>query len=117
MLKARVTIKEVMQSYNKVFQACYCELQNILTSSPRYYNDGIYGWNCDIYVNDELDIAIITGYRNLSGDIIPKNLVKKYNNFYDLDYNDYKDGYLSYTELHDLKVWREKMFWEDLSQY
>ncbi len=45
---------------------------------PMYYNSGVYGWNCDIYCDFKNDIAITTGYRNMTGRIIPHELIEKY---------------------------------------
>lgn len=47
-------------------------------TEPTYYNSGIYGWNCDIYCDYKRDIAITTGYRNMTGKRIPSELIEKY---------------------------------------
>ena len=41
-------------------------------------NSGVYGWNCDIYVDNARDIAITTGYRNMRGQRIPDEIIRKY---------------------------------------
>lgn len=62
-----------------VFRAPYCSAQMLLsTSDAYYYNKGVYGWNCDMYLLSTADhhagkpaIWICTGYRNLTGKKIP----------------------------------------------
>ena len=78
-MKQATTIKAIRNNYRKVFRAGYCELQYIMYSAePQYYNHGVYGWNCDIYVDYMRDIAITTGYRNMAGRDIPLDIVAKY---------------------------------------
>ena len=55
-------------------------VNHLCVSTPTYYNAGIYGWNCDIYVDAVRDIAITTGYRNMAGISIPAELIKKHSN-------------------------------------
>lgn len=84
-------IKIAMNSLNvfkKVFRAGYCDLQDIYKyDDPQYYNCGVYGWNCDIYVDYKRDIAITTGYRNMRGERIPGDLIKKYSEIAKTIYN------------------------------
>lgn len=62
-----------------VFRCGYCDLQHILEhDSYQFYNAGVYGWNCDIFVDFARDVAITTGYRNTRGQRIPEELVRKY---------------------------------------
>ena len=78
-MKKHTTIKFVKGYFNKVFYCGYCDLQDIFKyEEPQYYNAGVYGWNCDIYTDYARDIAIITGYRNMTGKRIPDELIKKY---------------------------------------
>ena len=78
-MKHETTIKAIRKDYSKVFCAGYCDLQDIMyTIEPQFYNKGVYGWNCDVYVNYSLDIAITTGYRNMAGKMIPSEIIKKY---------------------------------------
>ena len=79
-MKKSISMK-IYQFYKHVFKTDYCNLSNIcIRIEPDYYNSGIYGWNCDIYVNNKYDIMICTGYRNMRGKDIPTNILKKYDN-------------------------------------
>ena len=79
MTKIKTDMKRINNGFRKVFRAGYCDLQYIFRcEEPKYYNCGVYGWNCDIYVDYSRDIAITTGYRNMRGKQIPADLIKKY---------------------------------------
>jgi hypothetical protein len=79
MSKIKVTRKHVNALFRNVYQAGYCELQDILSrSDATYYNCGVYGWNWDGFTNYEFDACITTGYRNMTGKRVPAELVKKY---------------------------------------
>ena len=79
MTKIKTDMKTINNGFKKVFRAGYCDLQYIYEyEEPQYYNCGVYGWNCDIYVDYKRDIAITTGYRNMRGASIPHELIKKY---------------------------------------
>lgn len=90
MIKA--TRKYIKKLYGKVFQCGYCDLQDIMRGiSPTYYNCGVYGWNFDCYTNG--DIAITTGYRNMTGKRIPREIIDKYSKIADEIYEYYRlDG-------------------------
>lgn len=78
-MKEKTTMKAIRNNWSKVFYAGYCDLQYIFKSvEPRYYNCGVYGWNCDVYVDYKNDIAITTGYRNMTGRRIPDELIEEY---------------------------------------
>ena len=78
-MKKHTTIKSIRNNWNNVFCCGYCDLQYIFKyEEPTYYNAGVYGWNCDIYCDYARDIAITTGYRNMTGKMIPHELIKKY---------------------------------------
>lgn len=78
-MKTKTTIKFIKNNYNKVFYCGYSDLYYIFRyEEPQYYNAGVYGWNCDIYCDYKRDIAITTGYRNMTGKRIPDELIKKY---------------------------------------
>ncbi len=80
-MKQHTTIKNIRKMWNKKFQCGYCDLQYIMRGTePNYYNSGIYGWNCDVYCDFLRDIAITTGYRNMTGRMIPEELIEKYSN-------------------------------------
>lgn len=69
----------VHSNYKYVFKTGYYGLSTICKHiEPQYYNSGIYGWNCDIYVSG--DIMICTGYRNMRGITVPSNIIEKYTN-------------------------------------
>lgn len=79
MTKIKTDMKSLNNGFRKVFRAGYCDLQYIYKyNDPQFYNCGVYGWNCDIYVDYKRDIAITTGYRNMRGASIPYDLIKKY---------------------------------------
>ena len=78
-MKIQTTMKYIQYLYKKVFRCGYCDLQYIFRyEDPVYYNCGVYGWNCDVYVDNKRDIAITTGYRNMRGKSIPAELLEKY---------------------------------------
>ena len=73
------TSMKYFNNFEKVFRVGYCDLQDIYKySEPQFYNSDVYGWNCDIYVDYARDIAITTGYRNMTGKRIPDELIEKY---------------------------------------
>lgn len=79
MSKIRTSIKYIRNVWRKTYYCEYCDLQYIMTGTePTYYNSGIYGWNCDIYCDYKRDIAITTGFRNMTGKRIPSELIEKY---------------------------------------
>lgn len=80
-MKTHTSIKAIKNGYHKVFQTGYCELQYIFKyTEPQFYNAGVYGWNCNVYVDYSRDIAITTGYRNMTGRLIPLEIIEKYSN-------------------------------------
>ena len=84
MMKIKTDMKTIKNGYRKVFRCGYCELQSIYRcKEAAFYNCGVYGWNCDIYVDRKRDIAITTGYRNMRGRNIPHELIKKYSDIAD----------------------------------
>jgi len=108
MSKVRVSIKEVKNSFRKVFCCGYCDLQYIFITSPHMYNCGVYGWNCDVYCNYQYDIAITTGYRNMTGERIPSELLEKYNKLASMI--SYKDN-----DYMDKRYTLENDFWKELN--
>lgn len=102
MTKTKTTMKAIRNNWRKVFCCDYCDLQYIMNGKePTYYNAGVYGWNCDIYTDFSRDIAITTGYRNMTGKMIPEEIIEKYskvakNIMADMrmaDYNDIKKAF------------------------
>jgi hypothetical protein len=76
-MKARVTAKQVRESYANIIQIGYCAAWYLLGRNPHYYTAGIYGWNADVFHIDQ-STAIVTGYRPF-GNIRPSyELVRKY---------------------------------------
>lgn len=81
MSKQHTTIKYIKKVWRNVYRCGYCDLQYIMRyEEPMYYNSGVYGWNCDVYCDFARDIAITTGYRNMTGKQIPSELIEKYSN-------------------------------------
>ncbi len=70
---------KICEQFKKVWRCGYCDLQYIFShDDERFYNCGVYGWNCDLipdYANDQI---ITTGYRNMRGARIPSELIEKY---------------------------------------
>ena len=65
--------------YSYVYTREYIFLQHIFyNDAPVYYNFGVYGWNFDAYIDYSTDTAITTGYRNMIGERIPDELIRKY---------------------------------------
>ncbi len=78
MSKIKTSMK-ITKRFNNVFRCGYCDLQDIYKwDNPTYYNAGIYGWNCDLYVDVKTDTIITTGYRNTRGRTIPRAIIEKY---------------------------------------
>lgn len=63
--KIKTTRAQIKKCFLKVFCCGYCELSDIVTKSPMFYNSGLYGWNYDVYVFG--NIAVTTGYRGMFG--------------------------------------------------
>lgn len=79
-MKFKTTAKEIRDNYYTVIGIGYCEAQNLLKcSEPIAYSAGVYGWNCDYYIID--NVVICTGYRG----IINKNNHSNYNIVRDYD--------------------------------
>lgn len=78
-MKNKTTMKHITNNYKRVWRCGYCDLQYIMDrDDPTFYNAGIYGWNCDIYIDLKTDTAITTGYRNMRGERIPDEIITKY---------------------------------------
>lgn len=79
MSKIHTTRKYINAVWKHVYYCGYCDLQYIFRYEYAvYYNSGIYGWNFDVYCDYSRNIAITTGYRNMTGKKIPHELVEKY---------------------------------------
>lgn len=85
--------KEVLNNY-ECYRVGYCELQYLLYYAKAIgYTSGVYGWNADIYLFDNL--AIVTGYRPF-GQQINSELVKKYEEKARKIVHNYDVSYVSY---------------------
>ena len=91
-MKKKITKKEINNRYNTIIKLGYCEAHYLLSfKKPSYYTAGVYGWNADVYIID--NVAIVTGYSPF-GNIKPDyDTVKNYENQaagincdYDLNY-------------------------------
>jgi hypothetical protein len=68
MSKIKITGKEIKNRFNKILSTGYCNMYYLLRGhDPTYYNYGVYGWNYDVYIIN--DIAIVTGYRTFKGNM------------------------------------------------
>ena len=112
MAKIKTTNKYIKTVWKNVYRCGYCDLQYIMRGTePTYYNAGIYGWNCDIYCDYKRDIAITTGYRNMTGKRIPDELIEKYTTeAKKILENMWNKPYEEYTK--ELEENREKFFEE-----
>ena len=112
-MKVETSIKMIRNNYNKVFRAGYCDLWHIMyTTEPQFYNHGIYGWNCDIYIDYKRDIAITTGYRNMAGKSIPSELIVKYTEIAkEIIENQFK---IPYDEVRKTLDENRENFWNEL---
>lgn len=70
---------KITKRYSKVWRCGYCDLQKIFSRDDyQFYNAGVYGWNNDIFCDPINDQILTTGYRNMRGERIPTELIKKY---------------------------------------
>lgn len=79
-MKFKITRKQIKENYRAI-NVPYCELQHLLHyRSPVAYNDGIYGWNYDVYNLSDFgtNICICTGYRNYPGIPVTREIYCKY---------------------------------------
>lgn len=78
-MKIKTSMK-ICNNFENVYSAGCCDLQYIFRGfEPQYYNCGVHGWNCDLYIDWKTDTIITTGYRNMRGKMIPQELIEKYN--------------------------------------
>lgn len=115
MAKIKTTNKYIKTVWNNVFRCGYCDLQYIMKGEePVYYNCGVYGWNYDVYCDYKRNIAITTGYRNMTGRPMPEGLIEKYSNIAKEICKDYWNK--PYDELRaELEQNRENFFEELLN--
>ena len=93
MLKAKVTKKDILESYYNVISIGYCNAQYLLQGlEPQFYTCGIYGWNADIYQID-YSTVIVTGYRPFSNLERDYDLLKKYEERAEKVWGDYSLDY------------------------
>lgn len=61
-MKRKITRKELKKYYPVQIKVGYSYLQTMLVyKEPDYFISSVYGWDCDVYIIDE--VAIVTGYR------------------------------------------------------
>ena len=66
MRKFKMTRRDVHTMFSKVVYTDYCGAAHLSWfKNPIGYNYGTYGWNWDCY--DLGGVAVVTGYRNLTG--------------------------------------------------
>ena len=112
-MKTKVAMKSIRNSYNNIFCAGYCELEDIMRwREATHYNCGVYGWNCDIYTNYKRDIAITTGYRNMAGTKIPHELIEKFSKIARNIMNEYTGT--NYEEVRDALDRNRENFYDEL---
>lgn len=82
MSKVKATQKSIKEAYSNILVIPYCDLQHLLRYEEAfYYTAGIYGWNADVYIYE--DVAICTGYRPFGTYCPSRSLVAKYNKMAD----------------------------------
>lgn len=65
-MKNRITRKQIYERFSTVIYATIADSQNLVSMlSPIGYNDGIYGWNYDVYANG--NVAFCVGHRGMPG--------------------------------------------------
>ena len=83
-MKTKIAMTTLKKIGYRFMSAGYCDLYKIVNGSridPQYYNCGVYGWNCDIYTEWTQRagaVAISTGYRNMRGPMIPREVIEEY---------------------------------------
>ena len=99
------TSMRICNSFQHVYRVGYCDLQHIAPNTmiePQFYNCGVYGWNCDLYADYETDTLITTGYRNMRGASIPREILHKYekraSQINAKKFNDYSEKRRAYYE-------------------
>ena len=79
MSKIKITRKEIKGRFNKILSVNAWSMQSLLKyQEPFAYSAGIYGWDCDYYMVN--DLLICTGYRPITGKgiSIDYDLLQKY---------------------------------------
>lgn len=101
MEKIKVSCKDLKSRFSNIIVAGYCDLQDLLSlESATFYNSGIYGWNFDGYIVDN-ETIIITGYRNLNGNLRNYEITRKYNERAREERHKYYENKESYEEMKD----------------
>jgi hypothetical protein len=111
-MKAKTSMKNITNRF-ETYSCGYCDLQYIMRmTEPQYYNCGVYGWNCDIYVNYGRGMAITTGYRNMRGKMIPHEIIDKYSKIAE---EISKDWSKPYEETFEALEQNRENFWEEVA--
>ena len=112
-MKKKTSMNHITNTYNSVYCCGYCDLQYIMRmTEPQYYNCGVYGWNCDIYTDISRGMAITTGYRNMRGKMIPKEIIDKYSKIAE---EISKDWSKPYDETFEALEQNRENFWEEVA--
>lgn len=118
MIRQYLSMRELKKQCPKVFNAGYCVLQEVLAYDyPIFYNSGKEGWNCDIYYDKRLDIAICSGYRGLIGIKIPNDIIAKYEKLIGNANYCLREEHLNATQYAEFRHKLVKDFYEDLNHY
>lgn len=96
-MKVKTTRKALVSAYPNAIAIGYCGAYHLLYhQQPYYYTCGVYGWNCDGYIVD--NVLITTGYRGMIGDRVDYQLLEEYESQakkisldYSLHYNQRKE--------------------------
>ena len=97
--KIKVSCKELKERFDNVIVAGYCDLQDLLSQENAvFYNCGVYGWNFDVYIIDN-ETIIITGYRNLNGNLRNYDITRKYNELARIEKQKYYYNNLTYEQM------------------
>lgn len=77
MSKIKMTFPELKKlGITKFYYCGYCDLQALKGGRDAiYYNCGVYGWNCDIFIDWTTRSCISTGYRNMHGKRINSRMI------------------------------------------
>lgn len=69
----------IAKRYAHVFFTDRRSIRTIMScTEARYCNIGKYGWNCDMYTDDETGVIILAGIRNLKGKPIDRDVLRLY---------------------------------------
>jgi hypothetical protein len=100
MAKTKTTRKYINSTYDNVICVGYCNIQYLLNyEREAYYCTRTEGWACDIYIFDNINVAISTGYAPFGNVRPPYELMEKYNTKAEKIVYDYSIEYEKREEL------------------